>query len=147
MRCFGMSLLDRATILPIQKDDVPYYWQYVRSFINIALEKHTDGECTLDNIYEDLLKNSRQLWVIKDGEYIAAVITTIHDTPSGKRIGEVTYAGGKNHHKWTHLNDVLGMWFKENGCQHMDILGRVGWWRLYKNKNYRIAYQQLRRDL
>lgn len=142
-----MSLWAKAIILPIKAEDVDYYWPLVSSFLESALE-HTDGEIGLQDIRSDIANHDRQLWVIKnDDVYIAAVVTQIYSYNSGKKIGEVTMAGGSRHDLWDHFTDVVGEWFKDQGCQFIDIIGRPGWQRLYKERGFRLAYVQLRKNL
>lgn len=140
-------MLGKATILPVNLLDVAYYWPRVIPFILRALD-HTDGEISTDKIRSDIDNQERQLWVIKsDGKYIAAIITRIYKTETGFSIGEITMAGGRDHYKWDHFTDVVGEWFKSQGCKHMDIIGRPGWQRLYRDRGFRLAYTQLRKDL
>lgn len=143
-----MSSLDKAVILPIQTEDLDYYKDFVVSCIKRALE-HTDGEISLESVLSDIANHKRQLWVIKyQNDYIAAVVTLIYTHEStGTKIGEVTIAGGRDHHLWDHFTDVVGRWFKSQGCHFIDIIGRPGWQKLYHKRGFRTAYVQLRKDL
>jgi len=141
------DLLGKATILPIQSSDIEMYWPFVSECISRALEQ-TYGETSLKSIRDDLEATERQLFVIKDGDsYIAAVVTMVYTTQSGIKIGEITIAGGSDHAKWDHFTDVVGEWFKAQGCDYQDIIGRAGWHRLYKHRGFDLAYQQLRKKL
>lgn len=143
-----MSLLDKAIILPADADDLAYYLPFVVSFIKSALE-HTDNEISLGSILSDIENHKRQLWIIKHREnYIAAVITQIYTyDDSSLKIGEITIAGGRDHHLWDHFTDVVGNWFREQGCKFIDIIGRPGWERLYRKRGFKLAYVQLRKKL
>lgn len=143
-----MSLLDKAVILPVQTEDLDYYQPFVVSCIKRAME-HTDDEISFESVLSDIANHKRQLWVIKyRDEYIAAIVTQIYSHEStGIKIGEITIAGGHDHHLWDHFTDVVGAWFKAQGCNFMDIIGRPGWQRLYRDRGFRTAYVQLRKDL
>lgn len=142
-----MSLSDKATILPIEVDLLDHYWPIVVSFLQSAME-HTDNEIPLSEIRSNIVTQKRQLWVIKHHDsYIAAIVTQIYDFNNGLRIGEITIAGGSNHKVWDHFTDVVGNWFKDEGCKFVDIIGRPGWQRLYKDRGFRTAYVQLRKEL
>lgn len=140
-------MFDKAVILPIKTTDLDFYWPIVSEYIESALE-HTDGEISLEDIHSDIVNRERQLWIIKhDDRYIAAVVTQIYSYNSGIKIGEVTIAGGKDHKLWDHFTDVVGEWFKSQGCKFIDIIGRPGWQRLYKDRGFKTAYVQLRKKL
>lgn len=111
--------------------------------------EHTDGEISLTRVLSDIANQKRQLWVIKyREEYIAAVVTQIYShEDSDFKIGEITFAGGRDHHLWDHFTDVVGNWFKSQGCKFIDIIGRPGWQRLYKERGFRTAYVQLRKNI
>lgn len=141
-------MLGKAVILPVDADDLDFYWGYVSEFLSSALE-HTDGEISLKDIRTDIANRERQLWIIKhDDCYIAAIVTQIYSYPStGMKIGEITVAGGRDHNLWDHFTDVVGEWFKGQGCRFIDIVGRPGWQRLYKDRGFKTAYVHLRKKL
>jgi len=141
-------MFGKAVILPIQAEDLDLYWPFVIEYISSALE-HTDGEITLSEIHAAIANQTRQLWIIKhNSEYIAAIVTQIYSYDgSNLKIGEVTMAGGSQHDIWDHFTDVVGEWFKEQGCKFIDIIGRPGWQRLYRDRGFRTAYVQLRKEL
>jgi hypothetical protein len=143
-----MSLLDKATILPIQSDDICHYEEFAIPFILDALE-HTDGESSLSAILSDIANRKRQLWLVKaDNLYIAAVVTMFYTTETGFKIGEITLAGGRDHHLWDHFPDVVGEWFKAQGCKFIDIVaGRGGWEKLYRDRGFSKRYIILRKGL
>jgi hypothetical protein len=142
-----MSCLDKAVILPIDTGEVALYWPFVQEYIQDAVER-SEGEVSADSIFTDIVNHLRQLWVIKyEGQYIAAVVTRIYQTDTGIKIGEITMAGGSNHKVWDHFADVMAAWFSSQGCKYQDIIGRQGWFKLYEKRGFRIAYQQIRRNL
>jgi len=140
-------MFNKALILPVSTQDVDLYWSFVSQYIESALE-HTDGEISLKDIRSDIANQNRQLWVIKyQGEYIAAVITRVFTHNEGLKIGEITFAGGKDHDLWDHFADVVGEWFKNQNCKFIDIVGRPGWQRLYKKRGFKPKYLILRKSL
>ena len=140
-------MFDKATILPINADDLDFYADIVSEYISRALE-HTDNEISLKDILSDIANQKRQLWIIKhNNRYIAAIVTQIYSYNTGVKIGEITLAGGKDHYLWDHFTDVVGEWFKSQGCSLIDIIGRPGWQRLYRDRGFKTAYVQLRKKL
>ncbi len=143
-----MSLLGKAIILPVQNQDICHYEKIAIPFIQDALE-HTDGELSLEAILSDIANRKRQLWIVKhNDEYIAAVVTVIYTTETGLKVGEITLAGGKDHHLWDFFPAVVGSWFKEQGCKFIDIVaGRTGWIRKYRDEGFSVRYTILRKGL
>jgi hypothetical protein len=142
-----MSLLDKATILPIQPEDIGHYQKIAVPFIQDALEQ-TDGEETLKTILAGIANHERQLWLVKSGhEYIAAVVTMVIRHNSGTLIGEITLAAGRDYHLWDHFTDVVREWFKERGCKKIQVIGRAGWIKKLKEKGFSQRYVILRSDI
>lgn len=142
-----MLLLDKATILPIAAEDICHYKEIALPFIKLAMEQ-SDERVTLDSILEDLANHERQLWVIKDqDEYIAAVVTMIYTNASGKKVGEISLAGGKDHAKWRNFTAGVCAWFKAQGCDFCDIVGRMGWLREYAKDGFKPINVQVRKAL
>ena len=140
-------MLEKATIIPVEIGLLDYYWPHVVSYIQDALE-HTDQEISLESILSDIANQTRQLWIIKHGnEYLAGIITEIEEYDTGLKVGQVTFAGGRDHDLWDHFTDLVGEWFKEQGCQKIEIIGRLGWKRLYEKRGFKPKYLIMRKDL
>lgn len=141
------NALDRATILPIDADSIDHYWPFVSSFIESALE-HTDLEISLAGILSDIVNRQRQLWIVKsDGRYIAAVVTMVYTTDNGVTIGDITFAGGTDHDKWSHFPEAIEPFFREHNCRFVDITGRRGWVRKYQAFGFQEKYVVTRKDI
>lgn len=141
-----MSLLGKAVILPIQPDEICHYREIAVPFIQKALEQ-SDNELTLEETLSDIADHKRQLWLIKsDGVFIAGVVTQIYSYPSLK-IGEITLASGSDYASWNHYTDMIEPWFKEKGCQIIQVVGRRGWARQLKEKGFSERYTILRKGI
>ena len=141
-----MSFLGKAVILPIQPDEICHYREIALPFIKKALEQ-TDHELTVQEILSDIADHKRQLWLIKaDGEFIAGVVTQIYSYPSLK-IGEITLASGEDYEAWNHYTDLIEPWFKEKGCEIVQVVGRRGWVRHLKDKGFTERYTIMRKGL
>jgi hypothetical protein len=142
-----MPFSDKAEILTVQPDEIGQYEKIALPFIVSALE-HADGETSTGHILSDIATQQRQLWLIRaDGEFIGAIVTQIYTTQAGKKIGEVTLAGGRDYHLWDHFIDVVGFWFKEKGCHAVRVIGRAGWERKLKGNGFKKAYTIFERAL
>lgn len=142
-----MPFSGKAEICPIQSKDIGQYHKIAVPFIKSALEQ-TDGETSLRQILSDLANQKRQLWLIKaDGEFIGGLVTQIYKTETGKKIGEITMAGGRDYHLWDHFSDVVGFWFKDMGCSIVRVIGRAGWERHLKDKGFSKRYTILQKGI
>lgn len=140
-------MLGKSTIIPVETRLLDYYWPHVVSYIEDALE-HTDQETSLGSILSDIANQKRQLWIVKhNGEYLAGIITQIEEYFSGLKVGQITFAGGRNHELWDHFTDIVGKWFKEQDCDKIEIIGRMGWKRLYQKRGFEPKYLIMRKDL
>lgn len=138
---------DLATIIPVEAEAVGQVFPLVSGFIEDALE-HSDNEISLTGILSDIANRKRQLFVVEHGgSLIAAIITQIYTTQTGKRIGEITLAGGLRQETWAHFPDLVEDWFKSEGCSAVDIVGRAGWQRRYRDRGFKLKYVVLRRDI
>lgn len=144
-----MSLLDKAVIISVPDTEVCNYQEIALPFLKLALES-SDQRFTAESLLDDTKNRIRQLWIVKDvqsDQYIAAVITMVYTSNSGDKIGEISFAGGKDHAKWDHFTDSVGTWFKSIGCNFIDIVGRPGWQRLYKDRGFHLNLVQMRKSL
>jgi hypothetical protein len=136
-----------VSIYPVKTLDLPVIWPCVSGFIEKALDE-TDGEFSLDDIYLSLVEQKRALWVvIDDAECIAAVTTRIEEYPSGLNIAVIDFAGGRNFKAWSMFTDYISPFYKEMGCDKLEIAGRLGWLRLHTDKGFKIRYYVMRKDL
>lgn len=141
------QLLGKDTVIPVDPVLLDEYWPFIIQFIESALE-HTDQEISSDCIRSDIANHKRQLWVLKNNsKYTAAVVTQIITTPTGFKIGEISFAGALDIKNNAHIIEIVGNWFKSIGCRYMDVVGRPAFVRLFKDNGFRPIYYQIRRDL
>jgi len=142
-----MPFSDKAEILTIQSSEIGQYEKIALPFIVSALE-HTDGETTAGHILSDIATQKRQLWLIRaKDEFIGAIVTQIYTTQSGQKIGEITLAAGRDYQTWDHFSDVFAVWAKEIGCVTLQVIGRQGWEKLLKGKQFVKKYAIFKRAL
>lgn len=142
-----MPSSDRAEILTVQPSEIGQYESIALPFIKNALE-HTDGETDFRHILSDIATQQRQLWLIRaDGEFIGAIVTQIYTTQSGQKIGEITLAAGRDYQLWDHFSDVFAVWAKELGCVALQVIGRQGWEKLLRGKQFTKRYAVFKRAL
>ena len=102
---------------------------------------------TLQSVLRALQTANMQLWVI--GDFLAVVITSIEQRPSGERIMAVNYIAGSGMDRW--LGDWLAVqeaYGKAHDCVAIELAGRRGWQKaLAMWPEYKTAYTVYRREL
>jgi len=128
---------DKVLISAITPKMIPLVWHTVSHMVEMAIE-HSNGELYLDDIYKRLLDNEMLLLTVSEGDRIIASLTVEkRDFPSGKRIMNVTTAGGADLHIWMEsVNRAIDDLAKEHECSEIYIIGRPGWMRMLKNIGY-----------
>lgn len=134
-------------ISPVRIEQVHLIWPVVKGMLQKALD-YTDGELTLNDIYNTLMTGERALWVVfKDNEPIACVTTRIDQHKSGLKICVIDFAGGHSFKEWDTFTDYIEPYYASLGCTKMEIAGRKGWLRLHTAKNFKLKYCVLRKDI
>lgn len=112
-------------LVPISPEDAPFYWVLAKDNIQSVIDRFEYED--IEDLYDDVLNAHRQLWLVfKDGEVVASVLTAIKEY-HGKRYGVLTHAGGRGAEEWARIVNPIGEYFKSEGCQTFQIVGRRGW--------------------
>lgn len=105
-------------------------------------------EWTIEGIREVLGLGEKALWVVFDGDPIAAVITSITEYKyTGKRSVSVDFAGGERFNEWAMFTDYIEPLYKSLGCDIITIAGRLGWLRLHTDKGFKPIYHVIGKRL
>jgi len=117
---------------------LPAIWPQVKGILFKGLP-WVRGSWTLDNAKDYLLSGYYQLWVVTErGRVLAALLTEIHKTPSGKKVLEVPLAAGSRARDW------FDQWLESateyahlRGVTELKFTGRYGWWRYLKPHGFK----------
>lgn len=84
-----------------------------------------------DQVIQQLLDGKAQLWGIADGQKMTGIwITRIEECATG-RFGLVWIAAGKGLEQGVpKFLECTEAWFREMGCEYIEINGRKGWARV-----------------
>lgn len=136
-------------IRPIAIKDLDLYWPQVSPLIDKSLDHgNARMEWTIEGIREVLGLGEKALWIVFDGEPIAAVITSITEYKyTGKRAVSVDFAGGERFSEWSMFTDYIEPLYKSLGCDIITIAGRLGWLRLHTDKGFKPIYHVIGKRL
>ena len=134
-------------VVLVTEDDIDFIWEECEPLIDSAL-KHSEGELTSSDVYEQLMNNSMQLWIaMEHGETIAAMITQVISYPR-KRVLRVITLGGKDGSgldRWYIFLDMVEGFALKTGCTALEAWTRKGMVR--KLKDWKHSYMVITKDL
>ena len=131
----------------VPREGVEVVWKDVKPLLDKAI-KTSKGKFNIDNIYDELLKEYYNLWIVmEDKEIIAAITTRFVVYPTTKGLA-MDWIGGKNINKWLPIaQEKLSQFAKESGCTHLEGFGRKAWQRVLRKFNWQPEYIAYRMEL
>jgi hypothetical protein len=131
-----------TTLLRVPVEAIPETLPRVRGLLEQMRERRPDW-ATDEQIAALLAHDYLQLHLALDEHCVplAALLTEIKATPSGKRFCCLVGIAGVNRHMWTDHLDDIEQWARAHGCSAVQIVdGRKGWLREEKLKPYRVTH-------
>jgi hypothetical protein len=127
-------------ILLIKKEDYLNVFSRIEEYIEGAA-KYTFGRFTSNDIKNELLTKSRQLWVIFDTQTVYGfVITELSNYPQKKEL-VLHFTGGIEFNKWHKpILETLKTFAKKEQCDVIEFCGRSGWTKLFKQDGYKPIF-------
>lgn len=137
-----MSFLAEIELVP--KEHVLDVWPICGGFIEQACKR---GPCEFEplQLRDECSRGERNLWVIGiDGECVAAIVTTVHES-NGQKVMTWTALGGRYMDLWEHLERTIADMAKAHGVNIMRGFGRLAWKK--KAPGYREVGTIIEKDL
>jgi hypothetical protein len=122
-------------LVPIE--EVGLVWSTVAPILATSIDCD-DGRRSLHSVLRQLVNGENQLWVVTDIDPIGAVVTAILHYPH-KRVLRVEWLAGERFSEWAHLIGVLEDWAREQQCASVEIAGRMGFARVFRNYGYAVT--------
>lgn len=151
MHVYIAPVIDRATVpSPILRQvPVPYLaqvWPDIASWIAGVVDR-SDGRWSIEMIATSFLTGDWQLWVVWDGEAVAAVVATELYTynSTGMKLARVVMTTGQHAAKWAHLISEIEAWAVEQGADKIELMARKGW--VKHMPAYKMTHVLLEKDL
>lgn len=125
----------------VPDDKVLEAWPLAEAFLARAVP-FTNGRYELEDIFDALLHNYHNLWLVFNDEGVhGALITAIKLYPR-KRYLDLAFIGGDNGHAWKdQMLDILQRWAYDNSCDGIEASARLGWQKIFKGDGYRPLWQ------
>lgn len=120
-------------LVGIPSERLPGLWILCAPLIDKAIQR-TDCDFDIDDIYQKALTKDCQVWAwIDGGKITACFVTTLLIHPK-RKICSVPLIGGAGLSVWRNgVDEVLGKWAKEQGCEYLEGYARKGWLRVLKD--------------
>jgi antitoxin component HigA of HigAB toxin-antitoxin module len=116
----------------VQPLEAKEWWGTVDGWIQNALDKDIFNTLTVEEIHRAVEIQENQMWVIKNPDPVAVVITKIVTYPKSKAL-IVVLCSGSGMRTWAnHLTDLLRKFASWHECTHIAAAGRAGWKRALK---------------
>lgn len=132
----------------IPYEHVGHVWPKVSGFLDAAV-RTSGGNYTLQTVIEGLIEQHLGLWVVFDekDEPIAAATTRIVQYPNRKALA-IDWIGGRRMREWLPmLAEKMDQYAKDNGCKHIEGMGRAGWVKALQPYGYKQWVPTYRKEL
>ena len=150
MHAYIAPVIDRTPVdAPILRQvPLPYLgkvWPDISSWVAGVVER-SDGRWSIEIIAKQLLNGTWQLWVVWDGENVAAVIATeLYSEATGLPLARVVFTTGTGAAKWSHLIADIEDWARGQGARKLEMMARKGWAKHLQS--YKMTHVLLEKDL
>lgn len=130
-------MIDTITVSAVNPKMVGAIWPMVQGLIEQAL-KYSNKEMTLDSVFKKIEDSEMALIVVLENSKVMAALTVENNNfPSGKKVLNITTAGGADMHLW--LDQALEVCEEiaaQHGCDELYVIGRSGWSKALKSKGF-----------
>lgn len=126
------------TLIP--KEYLEEFWPKAMPFIQMALDE-APGYYRLADVLHNILQDMEALWAVigDDGDLVCCFTTMINQYPLCKKL-LIHHVGGSNIEEWEdECYDILKRYAKDVGCDGINALGRNGWRRKAKERNWKAV--------
>ncbi len=115
----------KPSIVPA--DFVDTCWEEVAPMLEKATDR-SGGRYNIEDVYEKIVNETAQLWVMLNGEKIVAAFVTEITTYGQKKMLTVHFAGGSRMKEWLQkIDEIFRDWAIDNQCSGIELTGRKGW--------------------
>lgn len=132
--------MDEIVVCAIRPEDLPAVWPAVSKVLG-KVEKYTNGEYTLEDIYVFIEEGEDLLFVIYEGENILGAATArLTHHPSRLVCHFITCAGEKMDLWLDKLFDAAAPLIRAHKVDAVYIYGRPGWDKILPKREFKKVY-------
>jgi len=127
-----------AVVAKVPFAHVHQTWPLVEKYF-AAVEPHTKGDYTLDQIRLKLGVNDWALVVAKEGDEIVGALSVVYQNRPNARVAFITCLGGESvttDENWSQLQDI----FKKDGATMIEAAMRPSTFRLWSRLGFEEKY-------
>lgn len=138
----------KCRVFGVKRKMLPFYWDEARALLRPAIDRSA-GRMTEELLEQQLAARDVQLWVAEDefdvviGAWVSQICIY-----QGAKVCELLYCGGSDIQLWLDegLNTVEE-WARFKGCGSITIVGRLGWGRMTRHRDYHHFATVIEKDL
>jgi hypothetical protein len=122
---------------------VAQIWPHTKYLIRGAMVRADIG--LFAPVEADVLAGRALLWVVTDGRRIAAALVTQLARTERRKVCVIVACGGADMRLWLHLIGGIEQHARDEGCDAIRVIGRLGWARALRT--YRIKRAIIEKEL
>lgn len=125
---------------------VPKIWPKAKDLIADSL-KRSNSDFTADRIKEKIDRGDAQLWIIFNDKILAVGTTELATLENGRKLCVVSTLAGEDMALWDHLWEQFEQLAREQRCNGIQVVGRVGWFRYLRDRGFKQPWVVLEKAL
>lgn len=130
-------------LVALPKETLPDMWPNVVRFVEKIAARFPD-EWSVPVIAAACANQQMLLWLIWDEANkrpLGCIGTKFGIRASKKKVLDISWVAGDDRNEWSALISVLEDYAKQNGCDQVEFVGRLGWAKSFPD--YRMEKQAL----
>lgn len=133
--------------LLVHGDMVDTFWPAVEDFFASAIDRAALPEFTLAKAYIDIKSDAAELWIFNDETRIWGIVVGKFIQLNGFPVYDLYITAGDDMHRWLDKIEPIEERARELGAKRLDISGRRGWVRMYRNAGFKELYTTMGKEL
>ncbi|MBT3038815.1 MAG: hypothetical protein KME37_07705 [Candidatus Thiodiazotropha sp. (ex Codakia orbicularis)] len=137
--------MSRYQITGVKAENLQYAYAHIKGVIETVRDKGP-GCPSFEKVYRSLKDKTMQLMLVLEGTEIKATAITEFEPDGENRILRVVTLQGDGMNHW--LDDFVAAierYAKSESCSHIEIIGRKGWQKVFKQNGFQTEAVIIRR--
>ena len=131
---------DGLSLLLCHSDELPTVWPKVQEFVERAVERAALPEFNLTQAYLDVATDAAELWIFHDEDRVWGIVVGKLIVVNRFSIYDLYITAGDEFERWSHMIKPIETRARELGASRLDISGRRGWLRTYRDVGFKELY-------